>query len=129
MSAADTLLRVMLVEDHVAFRQALAFLLGHEPDLEVVAEAGSLAEAREELTTVGRLDVAILDLSLPDGYGSDLIGHLRRRNPEVSVVVLSASIDPGRLEEVSKDGADAVLDKVASPSSIAHEVRRLGRGG
>ena len=41
--------RVMLVEDHAAFRQALAFLLSGEPDLEVVAEAGSLTEARQAL--------------------------------------------------------------------------------
>ncbi len=49
----------MLVEDHTAFREALAFLLGREPDLEVVAQAGSLAEAREALD--GGLDVAVLD--------------------------------------------------------------------
>jgi len=64
MSATETL-RVMLVEDHVAFRQALAFLLMREPDLEVVAQAGSLAQAREMLDR--RLDVAVLDLALPDG--------------------------------------------------------------
>ena len=48
MSATKPL-RVMLVEDHAAFRQALAFLLANEPDLEVVAQAGSLAEARQAL--------------------------------------------------------------------------------
>ena len=64
MSATKTL-RVMLVEDHLAFRQALAFLLMREPDIEVVAQAGSLAQAREMLDR--RLDVAVLDLALPDG--------------------------------------------------------------
>ena len=60
-----TTLRIMLVEDHLSFREALAFLLTHKPDIEVVAQAGSLAEAREALLD-GRLDVAVVDLGLPD---------------------------------------------------------------
>ena len=125
MSATKPL-RVMLVEDHTAFRQALALLLSHEPDLEVVAQAGSLAEARQALLE-GRLDVAVLDLALPDGDGSDLIGELRRRNPGVSIVVLSAALGLGDLDEAVEAGADAVLDKIESISTIAYEVRRLGR--
>jgi two-component system response regulator DesR len=125
--SATKALRVMLVEDHTAFRQALALLLSHEPDLEVVAQAGSLAEARQALLE-GRLDVAVLDLALPDGDGSDLIGELRRRNPGVSIVVLSAAMGPGDLDEAIEARADAVLDKIESISTIAYEVRRLGGG-
>ena len=125
MSATGTV-RVMLVEDHAAFRQALAFLLEHEEsDIEVVAQAGSLAGARDALLD-GRLDVAVLDLVLPDGDGSELIGELRLRNPGVSVVVLSAAMGPGDLDEAVKAGADAVLDKMESIPAIAGEVRRLG---
>jgi DNA-binding NarL/FixJ family response regulator len=117
---------VMLVEDHIAFRQSLALLLSREPDLEVVAQAGSLAEARELLNS--RLDVAVLDLGLPDGDGRDLIGELHRANAGIPVLVLSVTIRPGRLEEVMKAGADAVLHKVAPPASIVEEVRRLAGG-
>jgi DNA-binding NarL/FixJ family response regulator len=124
MSAANTLLRLMLVEDHVAFRQALAFLLANEPDLEVVTQAGSLAQAREALLRE-HPDVAVVDLALPDGDGTELFGELRRSNPDIGVVVLSASVEAGKLEEVLKAGADAVLDKVQSPASIAYEVRRV----
>jgi DNA-binding NarL/FixJ family response regulator len=121
-------LRVMLVEDHAAFRQALAFLLSGEPDLEVVAQAGSLAQARVALLEEG-LDVALLDLALPDGNGADLIGELRESNPGVSVVVLSAAMGPGDLDEAVEAGADAVLDKIESLPTIANEVRRLGGSG
>ena len=114
---------MMLVEDHLSFRQALTFLLSHEPDLEVVAQAGSLAQARKMLDTP--LDVAILDLALPNGDGRDLIGELRQTNPGILVVVLSATIEAGHHEEVVKAGADAVLDKVASMPTILEEVRRL----
>src|SRR5215213_8319569 len=115
--SAIRIIRVMLVEDHVAFRQSLASLLSREPDLEVVAQAGSLAQAREMLHTP--LDIAVVDLSLPDGDGRDLIGELRRTNAGISVLVLSATIGPGHLDEVLlKAGADAVLHKVASPPTI-----------
>src|ERR687897_3878635 len=120
--SATRKVRVMLVEDHLSFRQALTFLLSHEPDLEVVAQAGSLAQARKMLDTP--LDVAVLDLALPDGDGRDLIGELRRRNAGISVLVLSVMLGPGDLEEVLKAGAEAVLHKVESPTTIVKEVRR-----
>ena len=123
-------LKIMLVEDETAFREALAFVLAKEHELEVVAQAGSLAEARVALDggLDGRLDVALLDLALPDGDGSDLIGELRRRNPGVSIVVLSAAMGPGDLDEAIEARADAVLDKIESISTIAYEVRRLSAG-
>ena len=127
MSASGKL-NIMLVEDHPLFRDALAFVLAREPDLEVVAKAGSLAEAREALggrRLEERLDVAVLDLSLPDGDGTMLIEELRRSSPGVSVVVLSATVSAGEAEEVLRAGADAVLDKVRSYSTIAEELRRL----
>jgi DNA-binding NarL/FixJ family response regulator len=124
--SAPTTARVILVEDHAAFRQALAFLLSREPDLEVVAQAGSLAQARKMLDIP--LEVAVLDLSLPDGDGSDLIGELHRANADISVLVLSVMLGPSHLEEVMKAGADAVLHKVASPTTIVEEVRRLAGG-
>jgi DNA-binding NarL/FixJ family response regulator len=123
MSAIRIVRRVMLVEDHAAFRQSLAALLSQEPDLEVVAQAGSLVQARKMLDT--RLDVAVLDLALPDGDGRDLIGELRQRNAGISVLVLSVMLGPGHLEEVLKAGADAVLHKIASPTTVVEEVRRL----
>jgi DNA-binding NarL/FixJ family response regulator len=123
---ANRTVRVILVEDHVAFREALAFLLTHQSDLEVVAQAGSLAEAREALD--GRLDVVVVDLDLPDGDGSELIGELRQTNSGILVVVLSAAMGLGHLDDVVKARADAVLDKVESIPTIVEEVRRLTGG-
>jgi DNA-binding NarL/FixJ family response regulator len=132
MSAPTTPLKVMLVEDDTAFREALAFVLSKEPELEVVAQAGTLAEARQALDggLEGRLDVALLDLALPDGDGTELIVELRRSNPAVKVMVLSATIWPRRVEELLlRAEVDAVLDKWKAPTQIAREVRREGGGG
>ena len=132
MSAPITPLKIMLVEDQTAFRQALAFVLAKEQELEVVAQAGSLAEAREALDggLEGRLDVALLDLALPDGDGTELIAELRRSNPAIKVMVLSATIWPRRVEELLLQAeVDAVLDKWQPPAQIAREVRREAGGG
>ena len=120
--SAIRIVRVMLVEDHIAYRQAIAFLMSLGPDIEVACQAGSLAEARQALDR--RLDVAVVDLGLPDGDGSELFGELRRTNPGISVLVLTAAWH----NNVAKAEADAVLDKVESPLIIAEEIRRLAGG-
>jgi DNA-binding NarL/FixJ family response regulator len=117
------MIRLMLVDDHALLRDALALLLRREPDLEIVVEAGSLAEAREALGE--KFDVAVVDLGLPDGEERELIGELRLAKLGVSVLVLSATLEPERFEEVKRSGADAVLDKVVAVSSISDEVRRV----
>ena len=70
-------IRVLLVEDHPDFRRLMEGLLGGQADIKVVVQAGSLAEARKHAAVV-RFDVVVLDLSLPDGDGVDLIAELRR---------------------------------------------------
>jgi DNA-binding NarL/FixJ family response regulator len=104
-------------------------VLAKEPELEVVAQTGSLAGARQALEggdLRGRLDVALIDLVLPDGDGTELIGELRRSHPAITVIVLSAGLWPWRIDELLRAGVDAVLDKVQSPRQIAREVRREG---
>lgn len=117
--------RVILVEDHAAFRRSLAFILDREPELEVVAQAGSLAEAREHAWATG-FDVAVTDLGLPDGEGTDLIQTLHETNPDAAVLVLSASLDRKNLVVAREAGAAEVLDKFATPGEIVAAVRRLG---
>jgi two-component system response regulator DesR len=117
----------MLVDDHADFRDLMTALLGGQPDLEVVAEAGSMAEARTH-AAVARFDVVVLDLGLPDGNGVDLIGELREASPGGAVLVLSASLHPTNIERAMREGADEVLDKLASLKEVVGTVRRLGAG-
>jgi DNA-binding NarL/FixJ family response regulator len=116
---------VLLVDDHADFRRLMVATLARHPDLEVVAEAGSLAEARKHAAAV-RYDVVVLDLGLPDGNGVDLIGDVREFNAGAAVLILSASLHPTNLERATEAGADEILDKLASPGEIVATVRRLG---
>ncbi len=117
----------MLIDDHADFRYLMTALLGRKPDLEVVAEAESLAEARSHAAVV-KFDVAVLDLGLPDGNGADLITDLREANSGVAVLVLSASLDSNSHEGATEAGADEILDKLASPTEVVGAIRRLGGG-
>jgi PAS domain S-box-containing protein len=121
--AVDT--RVLLVEDHVAVREAMATALSQEPGVVVAGQAGSLAEARRMLRDV---DVAVLDLGLPDGFGADLIADLRSANPHSQALVLSASLDHGAIARAVHRGAAGVLDKTATLQEVVAAVKRLCAG-
>jgi DNA-binding NarL/FixJ family response regulator len=114
--------RLVIVDDHPAFRQAIAFLLDREPDFEVVAQAGSLSECRN-LEGLDRLDAALVDLNLPDGDGEEFVRWLRAANPKVRVIVLTAVSDPSRLDRAKAVGADAVLSKARIAGEIAQAIR------
>ena len=119
--------RIMLVDDHADFRHLMTAMLGRQADLEVVAQAGSLAEARSHAARV-RCDVVVLDLGLPDGNGVDLIGDVREVNADAAVLILSASLHPTNLQRATEAGADEILDKMATPGEIVGTIRRLGTG-
>ncbi len=119
--------RVMLVDDHPAFRDLMVALLESQPDLEVVAQAGSMAEARSQ-SAMAKFDVVVLDLGLPDGNGADLIGELREASPGGAVLIMSASLHPTNIDKAMREGADEVMDKLASPREVIGTVRRLGNG-
>jgi DNA-binding NarL/FixJ family response regulator len=126
MTETETI-RVMLVDDHAGFRSLIAAVVDREADLEVVAQAGSLEEARGWIASVG-CDVAVLDMGLPDGVGSDLIAGLREICPGSQVLILSASLDTANLARVKEAGADWVLDKFVDPAEVVGAIRRLGTG-
>jgi DNA-binding NarL/FixJ family response regulator len=127
-SGGNGSLRLLLVEDHAAFRSALALLLELRPGMKVVAQCGSLAGCRALGGLPHTVDVALVDLFLPDGEGTGLVAVLREANPSARVLILTASIEPGLEGRMAEAGADGVLNKTAALSEIASEVARLGTG-
>jgi DNA-binding NarL/FixJ family response regulator len=110
------------VEDQPATRAAMASELEHEPDFDLVGQAASLSDARE---IVNHIDVAILDLGLPDGFGGDLIPELPKANPAVQAIVVTSSFDPALHALALERGAAAVLDKAAHLGNIGPAVRQV----
>ncbi len=119
--------RLLLVEDHASFRQTLALVFDQRPDFEVVAQAGSLAEARRVMR--GReADMGVIDLALPDGEGIELIEELCEANPEFAALVLTASLDRAEHARAIEAGAAGVLHKSADVDEIMDATRRLAAG-
>ena len=122
-------IRIMVVDDHDTFRDPLAFMLEREPDLTVVARPRSLSEAREDLQSAEHaVDVAIVDLNLPDGSGTDLIRELRSSLPQATALVLSATTDQKHLASAIEAGAAGIMHKSAPMSDLVEAVRRLAAG-
>jgi DNA-binding NarL/FixJ family response regulator len=117
--------RVLLVEDHTAVREAIASAFERDAGFDIVGQAASLAEARGLLEGV---DVAVLDLGLPDGSGADLIGDLHEVSPGAQALVLSAALDRAEIARAIQSGAAGVLDKTAHLDEVVDAVRRLRAG-
>ena len=112
--------RMMIVEDHAAFAQALEFVLGEGTNISL---ARTLEEGKAMIRTGEPFDVVVLDLSLPDGEGTELIPEIRERHPRTNVVVLSAREDVD--EVASEAGADVAIHKETPLPEIISSLRRL----
>ena len=122
----QTPVKVLLVDDHAAFRQPLAFMLGRDPVIQVVAQAGSVSEAEPLLSDP---DVAVVDLHLPDGDGTDVIRLLRTVNPHCRVLLLTASSGRDEMARAVEAGADGVLHKSSSVTDVLGAIHTLASGG
>ncbi|WP_406454434.1 response regulator transcription factor [Streptomyces sp. NBC_00876] len=122
-----SMIRLLLAEDQSMVREALAALLGLEPDIEVVAQVARgdevLAAAREHA-----IDVALLDIEMPGMTGIEATAELRRALPDVKVVVVTTFGRPGYLRRAMESGADAFLVKDAPASQLAEAVRKVLAG-
>ena len=123
--ANDQLKRVLLVEDPRALSHNLATMLKREPDLALVSQTSSPAECRRFGTGDGGLDVAIVDLFLPDSQGTSLIEELSRSCPQIPLLVLTTSLDLRDQEQAVKAGADGLLSKDADGEEIVSTIKRL----
>ena len=122
-------MRVLLIDDHTAMREALAFAFEQEVGSEVVGQAGSLAQARRILEDAEQqADVALIDLGLPDGDGSDFIPELREASPQTQALVLSASLERVEIARAVEKGAAGFIHKSAGLDEVIEAVRRLRAG-
>jgi RNA polymerase sigma factor (sigma-70 family) len=118
-------MNVLLVDDHASVRQALAFVFEREPDCTVVAQAGSLEEARNLLNNV---DVAVVDLDLPGSDGFAMVRELCSANPRSTILGLTASAERKWVALAVEAGAAGVLHKSVRVSDIIQAMRRLNAG-
>ena len=121
-------IKVFIVDDHPVVRQGLALVLRLEPDMVVCGEAETVTDALRGIESA-RPDVAIVDLSLRDSSGLELVKDLHVYRPELPVVVLSMHDESLFAERVLKAGAKAYLMKDEAQETILAAIRKVHAGG
>ena len=119
------MIKIALIDDHQIVRSGFAQLLNLEPDLRVVAEFGSAADALAGLPGSG-VQLCVCDISMPDQSGLDL---LRQLPAGLAVVMLSVHDSPALIEQALQTGAKGFLSKRCSPDELIAAVRTAAQGG
>lgn len=119
--------KFLIVDDHPLVREGLIGLISAQPDFEVCGEASGLAEARERIAAT-QPQVVILDLSLKDGNGIELVKELKANAPEVKVLVLSMHDESLFAERVLRAGAVGYVSKHEAPRTIIQAARTVLSG-
>ena len=122
------MLRILLCDDHPILREGLKNILLQQSDIKVVEEAGSGAELLEK-SAASRFDAIILDISLPDMNGLDVLKNLQSAGAHAAVLVLSMHPEEQYATRALKAGASGYLQKESAPAELVNAVRKIARGG
>lgn len=121
-------MRVLCVDDHAIFRQGVKqILLQHDRQMKI-GEAPTAQKALE-LAREARWDLVILDLSLPDRSGLQLLTELKRELPDLPVLILSMHADDEYALRALRNGAAGYVTKESAPDELITAVEKIARGG
>jgi DNA-binding NarL/FixJ family response regulator len=124
---SEAKIRVLLVDDHAGMRDALRTFINAEPDLAVVAEAGSGHTALEVFKRTTP-DVVLMDGSMPGKNGIEVTHELRQLQPAVRVIGLTLYESSTYLEDMIAAGAKGYVSKTGAPSNVAEAIRAVAAG-
>jgi two-component system NarL family response regulator len=120
-------MRVLIVDDHILFREGLTGLLRSQPDMEVIGECGTMHDAIDMALTV-KPDVVLMDFSLPDGTGLEATRAILTNLPDTQIIFLTVHDNDERLIAAMRAGAKGYLLKNLSVSKLLASLRALERG-
>lgn len=122
------MIQILIVDDHLLFRQGVKALLSAQPDLSVVAEASDYGEAIDHLRTC-KIDLVILDLSMPGRDGLDLAAHIKAVQPALPIMVLTMHNEEEYASRAIKAGVAGYVTKDSTTDQLIVAVRRVAAGG
>ncbi len=125
--STEPVISLVIVDDSEVVRAGLRTLLGSQPDIQIVEQAGSIAEAVEKCARV-KPNVVLLDIRLPDGSGLDACRQILRRAPDTRVLVLTSVIDDRLVDEAIRAGAHGYLLKEIDGNGLVTAIRDVAAG-
>ena len=120
-------IRVLVADDHAVVREGIRHVLAATHGFDIAGEAAS---GREAVALAGSVepDVIVLDVSMPEGTGLEVIGDVRRAAPRARVLILSVHDEAEYVLEAVRAGAHGYLRKDSSPAELRDAVRAVDRG-
>jgi len=123
------MIRVFIADDHPVVRKGIRQIVADTDDIVVVGEATTGREALELVGYVVPCDLILLDLSLPDRDGLDVLKQLRREHPALRVLVLTMHSEDQFAVRALKAGAVGYLTKDGAPAELIGAIRKIVAGG
>jgi DNA-binding NarL/FixJ family response regulator len=120
-------IRLLLLDDHVLFRESLSRLLASEPDFEMAGHCGTAAEALD-LLRAGRVDVVLLDFDLGGDPVSQFVAAARAAGYEGKILMVTAGMNAAESSNALTHGASGVFLKHSSPGNLAQAIRLVADG-
>jgi two-component system invasion response regulator UvrY len=122
------MIRVIIVDDHPVVRRGLKQIIAAEPDMQVVGEAENAREALRVIRETA-CDVVVLDITLPDASGLDVLSRLKSELPTLPVLIMSIHDEEPYALRVLKAGASGYLMKDSLPEELIKAIRKITSGG
>jgi DNA-binding NarL/FixJ family response regulator len=122
------MIKVLIADDHPIVRQGLRQILSGIPDMAVAGEAVNAQETLDQVRA-GGWDVLVLDITMPDRSGFDILKELKHEQPDLPVLVLSIHAEEQLAVRVLKAGASGYLTKENAPAELIKAIRQVVGGG
>jgi DNA-binding NarL/FixJ family response regulator len=120
-------MKIIIVDDHVLFREGLAAIIRSESDIEVIGQAGTVEDAIEIVREL-KPEMVLMDFGLPDGTGADATRTILNKHPECKIIFLTMSEEDEDLFAAIRSGAKGYLLKNMHPSKLISTLRSVQKG-
>jgi len=121
-------MKILIIDDHQIVRQGLKEIIGHIPEIRLIDEAKNGIEALN-LTSMETYDLILLDISLPDSNGLEVLQTLLSRNPDQKVLMLSMHSEEQYAIRALRSGASGYLTKDTAADELKNAILKINSGG